>query len=134
MILPAALLAVAVNHEFSILEILWTFSIYLEAVAMVPQLILIVNTGQINTIVGIYVCLMASYRCIFYPLNWFSRYRDEGHYDMLVIMSSVAETIIYCYFFILIVRSIRHRKKAYQKNLEVTATSKCLLKNFRFNF
>mmetsp|Transcript_5158 Transcript_5158/g.20011 ORF Transcript_5158/g.20011 Transcript_5158/m.20011 type:complete len:153 (-) Transcript_5158:270-728(-) len=34
LVLPCSLLSVFINHEFSAVEILWTFSIYLEAVAI----------------------------------------------------------------------------------------------------
>merc|ERR1712216_648046 len=34
---PCFVLAVLVNHEFTLTEVLWTFSIYLEAVAILPQ-------------------------------------------------------------------------------------------------
>merc|ERR1711997_427453 len=32
------LLAMVLNNEFTVMEILWTFSIYLESVAILPQL------------------------------------------------------------------------------------------------
>lgn len=38
---PSMLLAIMINHEFSVTEVLWTFSIYLEAVAILPQLVLL---------------------------------------------------------------------------------------------
>ena len=38
LIIPALILAFLVNYEFTALEILWTFSIYLETVAILPQL------------------------------------------------------------------------------------------------
>ena len=41
LIVPAAGLACLVNHSFDPMEILWTFSIYLEAVAILPQLFMI---------------------------------------------------------------------------------------------
>ena len=41
LIVPAAGLACLVNHNFEPMEILWTFSIYLEAVAILPQLFMI---------------------------------------------------------------------------------------------
>ena len=34
---PSLLLGLLLNHEFSLMEILWTFSIYLESVAILPQ-------------------------------------------------------------------------------------------------
>ena len=41
LILIAAGLAVFINHEFTTMELFWTFSIYLEAVAILPQLYMI---------------------------------------------------------------------------------------------
>uniref|UniRef100_A0A1B0D1H4 ER lumen protein-retaining receptor n=1 Tax=Phlebotomus papatasi TaxID=29031 RepID=A0A1B0D1H4_PHLPP len=39
LLIPAAILALLFNYDFITLEILWTFSIYLEAVAILPQLL-----------------------------------------------------------------------------------------------
>ena len=41
LLVPSFILAIVLNHEMSIMEVLWTFSIYLEAVAIVPQLFMI---------------------------------------------------------------------------------------------
>ena len=38
LLIPAGILAFFVNQEYSVMEIFWTFSIYLEAVAILPQL------------------------------------------------------------------------------------------------
>ena len=47
---PCILLALIVNHEFSVMEILWTFSIYLESVAILPQLFMVSKTGKMLSI------------------------------------------------------------------------------------
>ncbi len=39
-------------------QVLWTFSIYLEAVAILPQLILLQRTSNIDTLTGNYVFLL----------------------------------------------------------------------------
>merc|ERR1711876_62288 len=44
-LVPAVGLAFLVHHDFSSQELLWTFSIYLEAVAIMPQLQMIAETG-----------------------------------------------------------------------------------------
>ncbi len=44
-----------VNHEFSVMEILWTFSIYLESVAILPQLFMVSKTGELETITSRYL-------------------------------------------------------------------------------
>lgn len=41
LIVPCFVLALFINEYFSWFEVLWTFSIYLEAVAIVPQLVTI---------------------------------------------------------------------------------------------
>ena len=53
------------------LQVLWTFSIYLEAVAILPQLILLQRTQNIDNLTGNYVALLGSYRA-FYVLNWWA--------------------------------------------------------------
>lgn len=50
LIFPVAELSVFVNHDFSPLEIIWTFFIYLESVAILPQLLIISKTGEAETI------------------------------------------------------------------------------------
>lgn len=40
------------------LQVLWTFSIYLEAVAILPQLILLQRTQNIDNLTGNYVFLL----------------------------------------------------------------------------
>ena len=41
LVVPALGLACLINNSFDVMEILWTFSIYLEAVAILPQLFMI---------------------------------------------------------------------------------------------
>lgn len=41
LIVPSAVLALGIHTRFTAIEILWTFSIYLESVAILPQLVLL---------------------------------------------------------------------------------------------
>ena len=74
---PVALLALLLNHEFSLMEILWTFSIYLESVAILPQLFMVQKTGEAESITSHYLFALGSYRGL-YILNWIYRYYFEG--------------------------------------------------------
>eukprot|EP00884_Botryococcus_braunii_P022670 jgi/Botrbrau1/9087/Bobra.178_2s0018.2 len=58
LIIPCAGLALLINQEFTVLEVLWTFSIYLEAVAILPQLVLLQRTQNIDNLTGNYVFLL----------------------------------------------------------------------------
>ncbi len=77
LLLPAGVLALVLNHEFSVMEILWTFSIYLESVAILPQLFMVSKTGEAESITSHYLFALGMYRAL-YILNWVYRYYFEG--------------------------------------------------------
>ena len=77
LLLPTALLSLVLNHEFSVMEVLWTFSIYLESVAILPQLFMVSKTGEAESITSHYLFALGSYRAL-YILNWIYRYYFEG--------------------------------------------------------
>jgi len=99
-ILPSILLAALINHEVSIMEILWTFSIYLEALAIVPQLIMVIKTGEVEKTVFYYICMLCSYRA-FYICNWILRFYAESFYDIIAIVAGCMQTVLYMPFFYL---------------------------------
>jgi len=105
LIVPAAGLACLVNHNFEVMEILWTFSIYLEAVAILPQLFMISKTGEAETITSHYLFAQGSYRAL-YLANWVYRYHYENHLDLIAIVAGVVQTILYCDFFYLYITKV----------------------------
>jgi hypothetical protein len=54
------------------LEILWAFSIYLESVAILPQLFMLQRTGEAETITTHYLFALGAYRAFYIP-NWIWR-------------------------------------------------------------
>lgn len=111
-VLPCAILAVVFNEEFSIMEILWTFSIYLEAVAIIPQLILLQRHGEVENLTSNYVLLLGAYRG-FYLLNWIYRAATEKSYHMIWLMfiAGMVQTALYVDFFYYYAMSKYHGKK-----------------------
>lgn len=110
LLIPTAILSLVINHEFSLLEILWTFSIYLESVAILPQLFLVSKTGEAESITSHYLFALGSYRGL-YLLNWIYRYIDESHYDLIAIGAGVIQTVLYADFFYLYVTKVVKGKK-----------------------
>jgi len=109
LLIPVTLLALLVNHEFTPLEILWTFSIYLESVAILPQLFLVSKTGEAETITSHYLMALGSYRAL-YLINWIWRYYFEGFYDLIAIVAGIVQTVLYCdFFYLYVTRVIRGR-------------------------
>jgi len=107
---PCALLALVLNHEFSVMEILWTFSIYLESVAILPQLFMVSKTGEAESITSHYLFALGSYRAL-YILNWIYRYHTESFYDIIAIVAGCVQTILYCDFFYLYITKVLKGKK-----------------------
>jgi len=107
---PCALLALVLNHEFSVMEILWTFSIYLESVAILPQLFMVSKTGEAESITSHYLFALGSYRGL-YILNWIYRYYSESFYDIIAIVAGCVQTILYCDFFYLYITKVLKGKK-----------------------
>ena len=87
------ILALAINYEFSVMEILWTFSIYLEAVTLIPQLVMVIKSGETEAYIVLYINAIALYRGL-YILNWIYRYNYEGFYDVIAIVSGCVETVV----------------------------------------
>lgn len=110
LLIPVACLALLFNHEFSFLEILWAFSIYLEAVAILPQLFMVSKTGEAESITSHYLFALGSYRGL-YILNWIYRYYTESFQDWIAIIAGIVQTVLYCDFFYLYITKVLKGKK-----------------------
>jgi len=69
-LVPAALvLTLIVNSGFSMWEFMWSYSLWLESLAFIPQIYLLTKMGQVENITSHYVACLGLYR-FFYILNW----------------------------------------------------------------
>jgi ER lumen protein retaining receptor len=110
LLIPVIILSLLLNHEFTLFEILWTFSIYLEAVAILPQLFMITKTGEAETITSHYLFALGSYRGL-YILNWIYRYYSEGFFDPIAVIAGCIQTVLYCDFFYLYITKVWRGKR-----------------------
>jgi len=80
-IVPCMTAALLLTNEYSMLEILWTFSEFIEGFAMVPQYIFCYREkGARDWGAGLYVIALGSYR-VFYALNWIYKKIQMPHYS-----------------------------------------------------
>ena len=70
---PCVVLALLFHYKFTVPELLWSFSIFLESVAILPQLFLLQRTGEAETITTHYLAALGAYRALYIP-NWIYRY------------------------------------------------------------
>jgi len=103
LIIPCLLLALFVNKntadDFSLFEIVWAFSIYLESVAILPQIFLLYRTQESEAITINYVGALGAYR-VFYLFNWIYRFYTEAHYrEWIIWVAGFVQTAMYSDFF-----------------------------------
>ncbi|ANZ77590.1 BA75_04538T0 [Komagataella pastoris] len=94
----AFVFALIFNYEFSIVEILWSFSLWLESVAIIPQLVVLQRTGEAQLLTTHYIFALGLYRALYIP-NWIYRYYTEGRMDKIAVISGILQTIVYSDFF-----------------------------------
>lgn len=110
-VIPAAIVALITHlfqhsFKFRALEFLWLFSIYLESIAILPQLIVLQRYREVENLTGNYVFFMGAYRAL-YILNWVYRSYHEPLYQhhFVVYFCGVLQTLLYVDFFYYYIKS-----------------------------
>ena len=106
LIVPALLLALVFNEEpdgflSDPFEISWAFSIFLEAVAILPQCVLNrARNGLVDILTADYVFCLGAYRLL-YLLSWILRWAFDETYihSWVAFLGGIVQTIFYCDFF-----------------------------------
>ncbi|KAI0978558.1 hypothetical protein GJ496_008038, partial [Pomphorhynchus laevis] len=90
-------MAILINNIFTFQEVLWTFSLYLEAVAVQPQIHLVTVRHEAETITKLYLIALGLYR-LFCICDWIYLYIYEAFYNHIVIAAGCLQTIMYYKF------------------------------------
>ncbi|KAK7457341.1 ER lumen protein retaining receptor [Colletotrichum acutatum] len=108
----AAALAIIFPYSYTFWEISWTFSIWLEAVAILPQLFMLQRTGEAETITTHYLFALGIYRALYIP-NWIYRYFTEVNHkaDWIAITAGIIQTVLYSDFFWIYYTKVMKGKK-----------------------
>ncbi|KAG1838127.1 HDEL sequence binding protein, partial [Suillus subalutaceus] len=107
---PSFFLSLIFNYAFEPTEILWTFSIYLESVAIFPQLFMLQRTGEAETITTHYLAALGLYRALYLP-NWIYRYFTEDVVDPIAVTAGLVQTGLYLDFFYVYFTKVLHGQK-----------------------
>ena len=77
---PAAVVLTAIVHSGTTpWELAWSFSLWLEALAFIPQIWMLNKIRIVENITSHYVAALGLYR-FFYIVNWVYRYNLDGHF------------------------------------------------------
>jgi ER lumen protein retaining receptor len=87
-------------HYIDPVKLMWTFSIILESVAMVPQLLIFFHCRDIARSTAVYIAFRGVYRLL-YILNWIYRAHTEFYfrYNWITTVCAIIQTILYADFF-----------------------------------
>ncbi|CDF40477.1 ER lumen protein retaining receptor [Chondrus crispus] len=111
LIAAAAVLALIFHLRLTVFEILWAFSVFLESVAILPQLFLLQETGEVENITSHYIFCLGGYRTL-YIFNWVWRYFTEHRRNQWLAWGcGTVQTLIYADFFYYYILSRKQGKK-----------------------
>ena len=97
-LLPAAfVLTCIVQSGWTAWELTWSFSLWLEALAFLPQIVMLNKIRIVENITSHYVACLGLYRFL-YILNWVYRYQTEGFVCWTQILSGTLQTGLYVDF------------------------------------
>ena len=114
---------------------LWAFSIWLESVAILPQLFMLQRTGEAETITTHYLFALGIYRALYIP-NWIYRYFTEnGHFDTIPVLAGVIQTVLYTdFFWIYYTKYVKLRQQHRVVKKEASLTLYCrVMQGKKFN-
>ncbi|GIZ46785.1 hypothetical protein CKM354_000989700 [Cercospora kikuchii] len=107
----AAVMGILFPYRYSLTEMLWAFSIWLESVAILPQLFMLQRTGEAETITTHYLFALGAYRALYIP-NWIWRFFTENHYwDPIPVIAGIIQTVLYSDFFWIYYTKVLQGKK-----------------------
>lgn len=106
----AAVMGLITTYKYTFLEVPWAFSIWLESVAILPQLFMLQRTGEADTITVNYIAALGAYRALYIP-NWVWRYLTEGKVDGVAVVAGILQTVLYSDFFWIYYTKVMKGKK-----------------------
>ncbi|KAI6803531.1 putative ER lumen protein retaining receptor [Hortaea werneckii] len=106
----AVVLGIVWPPEYKITEMLWAFSIWLEAVAILPQLFMLQRTGEAETITTHYLFALGAYRALYIP-NWIYKYFVGERVELIAVVAGLAQTVLYSDFFYIYWTKVLQGKK-----------------------
>ncbi|CAR29823.1 hypothetical protein ZYGR_0AD05100 [Zygosaccharomyces rouxii] len=103
------LLALFFHHKFTFFEVLWSFSVWLESVAILPQLFMLSKSAKAESLTVHYIFALGLYRALYIP-NWIWRYQFEGKViDHIALFAGIVQILVYSDFFYIYYKKVVKR-------------------------
>lgn len=106
-LIPFALVMTLIIHrDWTWWGLTWSFSLWLESVAMFPQITILANNNGVFPYTAHYLAALGSYR-FFYILLWIYRYVKTKSFHLVSVASGVLQVLLYADFFYLYLKNIK---------------------------
>lgn len=102
------LLSLFFHHKFTVLETFWSFSVWLESFAILPQLFMLSKSSKAESLTVHYIFALGLYRALYIP-NWILRYCFENKIDRIALAAGIVQTLIYSDFFYIYYKKVVKR-------------------------
>jgi len=93
----ACIAAIRIHRDWTFTDYIWSISIWLEAVAILPQLHMVGQLQEIENLTAHYVGTLGLYR-FFYIFNWAYKYYTEGYICWTSVCGGVFQTALFADF------------------------------------
>ena len=118
-IYPAVFVVTWIVHSrFTVVDFLWSYSLWLEAVAFIPQIVILNRMNTVENITSHYIGTLGMYR-FFYLVNWGYRYFMNLHIFWTQVFSGIIQTAVYAELLYYYFKSIREGKPRMELPLKV---------------
>ena len=101
----AIVMTLLINKDYSLWGLTWSFSLWLESVAVFPQISIIAKTNGVFSYTAHYLAALGSYR-FFYILLWIYRYIKQGRVLWVSVFSGILQVLLYADFFYLYIKNV----------------------------
>jgi ER lumen protein retaining receptor len=94
----SAILAGFTTYDWSVRAVAWTFSLWVETVAIIPQMLLLVRSKHVDVLSREHVFFLSVYR-IFYMLNWVATLvKMRSSTTRVLWITGIIQTLVYSDF------------------------------------
>ena len=112
------LMTLIVHTRLEIIDFLWSYSLWLEAVAFIPQIIILNRMQTVENMTSNYIACLGMYR-FFYLLSWMYRYYMNHHIFWTQVLAGILQTGVYGELLYYYFKSVREGKPRMELPLKV---------------
>eukprot|EP00727_Mastigamoeba_balamuthi_P010284 m51a1_g5879 putative er lumen protein retaining receptor 3 (228) ;mRNA; r:507588-508521 len=119
-LVPCCILGMWASESGRFLAMMGVGSIFLEAVAMVPQLVLIVRTGcRVDGLMALYIVSLVVYKALFTTGWLYEALFRYASYDSIVLVCDSVQYVIFLLFFLFYLVVVVLRPTSMGQNLQL---------------